>query len=96
MDPVAWIIGISMAAGLLFILQPLLTAWLKSRRSSVWVITCPATSQPALVEVRRSTISALRGRTRLRVEECSQRPRSRQCAESCVAQIERERIESMV
>ncbi|HJT88283.1 MAG TPA: hypothetical protein VJ732_10515, partial [Bryobacteraceae bacterium] len=81
MDPVASIVGISMAAGLLFILQPLLTAWLKSRRSSVWVITCPATSNPALVEVRHSSIFALRGRIRLRIHECSQRPRSRQCAE---------------
>ncbi len=96
MDPLACIIGIGMAAGVLFIVQPLFKAWLQARRSSLWVITCPAASQPALIELRRSAIPRLRGHRRFRIRECSLESRAKHCGEACLGQIAQERIESAV
>src|SRR5262245_57833379 len=77
---------LAIAAGILSLVVMVRNYW-KFRGDSV--VNCPETRKPAGVRVNalRAAVDLLRGRSGVRLEQCSRWPERAQCGQECLNQI---------
>jgi hypothetical protein len=91
--PYPWLVVIGCAFVVLLatglVLGATLRIYFESRGPRV--VTCPATGAPAAVTVdaRHLAVTSVAGSPVLRLEACSRWPEDRDCAQACLAEIER-------
>jgi hypothetical protein len=85
----AYLAGAVVALGLLyFVLRPFARAYWRYRGTRV--ITCPETRKPAAVwvDAGHAAVTAVAGRPRLRLKDCSRWPERAGCDQRCLSQVE--------